>query len=69
MEFLRSLSGLTRLDHQSNTRVREKLNVEYTVDEIQSNQKNWLQDVKTMEHSLTPRMALDYKPKGKRDVG
>jgi hypothetical protein len=42
--------------------------VEHIVDEIQSCQNNWLQHVKRMEHSRTPRMAMDYKPKDKRDI-
>jgi hypothetical protein len=51
MKFLRSLLGLTRLHHQRNTTIREKLKVEHIVDEIPSYQKNWLQYVKRMEHS------------------
>ena len=69
MKFLRSLLGLTNLDHQRNTTIRETLKVEHIVDEIQSYQKNWPQHVKRMEHSRIPRMALEYKPKGKRDIG
>jgi hypothetical protein len=53
------------LDHHRNTTIREKLKVEHTVDEIQSYQNNWLQHVKRMEHSRIPRMAKEYKPKGK----
>jgi hypothetical protein len=48
---------------------REKLKAGHTVDEIQSYQKNWLQHVKRMEHSRIHRMALEYEPKGKRDIG
>jgi hypothetical protein len=69
MTFLISLLGLTRLDHQRNTTIREKLKVEHIVDDIKSYQNNWLQHVKRMEHSRIPRMALEYKPKGKRDMG
>ena len=70
MKFLRSLLGQTRVDHQRNTTIREKRKkVEHIVDEIQSYQKNWLQHVKRMEHSRIPRKALEYQPKGKRDVG
>jgi cell fate (sporulation/competence/biofilm development) regulator YmcA (YheA/YmcA/DUF963 family) len=58
--------GLTRLDHQRNTTIREKLKVEHIVDEIESYQKNWLQHVEKMEHSRIPRMALEYTPMGKR---
>ena len=40
MKFLRSLLGLTRLEHQMNTTVREKLKAEHIADETQSYQKN-----------------------------
>jgi hypothetical protein len=56
------------LYHQKNTTIREKLKVEHVVDEIHSYQKNWLQRVKRMEHTRIPSMALEYKPKGKRDI-
>jgi hypothetical protein len=51
VKFLRSLLGLTGLDHPRNTTIREKLKVEHIVDEIQSYQKNCLQHVKRMERS------------------
>ena len=69
MKFLRSPLGLTRLNNQRNTTIREKLKVEHIVDEIKSYQKNWLQHVKRMEHARIPRMTLECQPKGKRDIG
>jgi hypothetical protein len=47
----------------------KKLKAEHTVDEIQRYQKNWLQHVIRMEHASIPRMALEYKLKGKCDIG
>jgi hypothetical protein len=44
------------------------MKVEHIVNEIQSYLKNRLQHVKRTEHSLQPRMALEYQPKGKRDI-
>jgi hypothetical protein len=69
MTFLRSLLGLTRLDHQRNTTIRGELKVEHLVDEIHSYQSNWLQHIKRTEHSRIPMMALEYQPKRKRDIG
>jgi hypothetical protein len=69
MKFLRSLLGLTRLDHQRNATIWEKLKVEHTVHEIQNYQKNWLQHVKRMEQAWIPRMALAYQPQGECDIG
>ena len=68
IKFLRALLGLTRLDHQRNTIIREKLKVEHIVDDIKSYKKNWLQHVKRMEHARVHWMALEYKPKGKSDI-
>jgi hypothetical protein len=65
---LRSLLGLTRLDNQSNTTIREKLKAGHIVDEIRSYENNWLQHVKRMEHSRIPRIVPEYKPKGKRNI-
>jgi hypothetical protein len=61
--------ALTSLDNQRNTTIREKLKVEHIVDEIQNYQKNWLQHVKRKKHARIPRMALEYQPKGKCDIG
>jgi hypothetical protein len=68
MKFLRSLLGLTRFDHQRNTTVRKKLKVEHIVDETQNYEKNW-SHVKRMEHARIHRKAMEYQPKGKRDIG
>jgi hypothetical protein len=40
-----------------------KLQVENTVDEIENYQQNWLQDVKRMQNSRLPRIAVECKPK------
>jgi chemotaxis methyl-accepting protein methylase len=48
MKFLRPLLGITTLDHQRNTTVREKLKAEITVDEIQS-YHNWLQRINPLK--------------------
>ena len=68
-EIYRSFLGMTMLDHQMNTTTRKKLKVEHIVDAIQSYHKNWLQRVKRTEHTRILRMTLEYKPKGKSDIG
>jgi hypothetical protein len=69
MKFLRSLLGLTRLDHQRNTTIRKELRKEHIVDETQNYPNNRLQHVKRMENARIPRVALEYQPQGKRDIG
>jgi hypothetical protein len=53
MKFLRSLLGLTWLDHQRNTTILEKLKVEHKVDEMQVIKRigyNMLKGRNTREH-------------------
>jgi len=39
------------------------------VKEIKQYQKNWLQHVQRMDTNRLPKQALQYKPKGRRDIG
>ena len=45
------------------------LNVRDTVKEIKQYQKKWLQHVQRMDTNRLPKQALQYKPKGRRNVG
>jgi hypothetical protein len=46
MKFLRPMLGLTRLDHQRNEVIREKLKVKSIVSEIDEYRQNWKSHVK-----------------------
>jgi hypothetical protein len=61
--------GLTRLDHQRNEVIREKLKVKSIVSEIDEYSKNWKSHVERMENFRFPKAALHYKPRGQRDSG
>ena len=39
------------------------------VKEIKQYQEKWLQHVQTMDTNRLPQQALQYKPKGRRNVG
>jgi hypothetical protein len=69
MTFLRHLLGITKLGRKRNQSVREKLGVQNSVLEIKQYEREWLQHVERMHRDRLPKQALEYKPKGKRNIG
>jgi hypothetical protein len=64
MKFLKHLLRITKLDKEKNQCVRRN-----TVKEIKQYQEKWLQHVQRMDTNRIPKQALQYKPKGRRNVG
>ena len=48
---------------------RQKMGVQNIVKEIKQYQKKWLKHVQRMETNRLPKQALQYKPKGRRNIG
>jgi hypothetical protein len=69
MRFLRHLLGITRLDKEMNQCIREKTGAQNIVKEIKQYKEKWLQHVKRMDTNRIPKQALQYKPRGGRNVG
>jgi hypothetical protein len=69
MRFLRPLLGLTRLDRQRNTDIRNRLKVDNILEDIISYQKNWIDHLKQMDRNRIPKLASQYQPRGRRDIG
>ena len=69
MKFLRHLLGITKLDKEKNQCIRQKTGAQNTVKEIKQYQKNWLHHVQRMDTNRLPKQALQYKPKGRRNIG
>jgi len=69
MKFFRHLLGITKLDNEKNQCIREKLGAQNIVKEIKQYQKKWLQHVQRMDTNRIPKQALQYRPKGRRDIG
>ena len=69
MKFLRHLLGVTKLDKEKNQRIRQKTGAQNIVKEIKQNQKKWLHHVQRMDTNRLPKKALQYKPKGRRNIG
>ena len=69
MKFLRHLLGITKPDKEKNQSIREKTEAQNIVKEIKQYQKKWLQHVQRMDTNRLQKQALQYKPKGRRNVG
>ena len=69
MKFLRHLLGITKLDKEKNQCIREKTGAQNIIEEIERYQKKWLQHVQTMDTNRIPKQALQYRPKGRRNIG
>jgi len=69
MKFLRHLLGITKLDKEKNQCIRGKMGAENIVKEIKQYQEKWLQHVQRMDTNRIPKQALQYKPKGRRNIG
>ena len=69
MKFLKHLLGITELDKEKNQCIRQKTGAQNTVKEIKQYQEKWLQHVQRMDTNRLPKHALQYKPKGRRNIG
>jgi hypothetical protein len=69
VKFLRHLLGITKLDKEKNQTIRERLGVQNIVKEIKQYQQKWLQHVQRMDTNRIPKQALQYTPKGRRNIG
>jgi len=69
MKFFRHLLGITKLDKEKNHSIRQKTGAQNIVKEIKQYQKKWLQHVQRMDTNTIPKQALQYKPKGRRNIG
>jgi len=69
MKFLRHLLGITKLDKEKNQCIGEKMGAQNIVKEIKQYQEKWLQHVQRMDTKRIPKQALQYEPKGRRNIG
>jgi len=69
MKFLGHLLGITKLDKEKNQCIREKTGAQNIVKEIKQYREKWLQHVQRMDTNRLPKQALQYKPKGRRNIG
>jgi hypothetical protein len=65
---LRHLLGIAKPDKEKNHCIREKAGSQNTVNEIKQHQEKWLQHIQRMDTNRIPKQALQYKPKGQRNI-
>jgi hypothetical protein len=54
---------------EKNQCIRAKTGAQNIVKEIKQYQKQWLQHVQRMDTDIIPKQALQYRPKGRRNIG
>ena len=69
MKFLRHLLEITKLNKEKIQFIREKTGAQKIVKQIKQYQKKWLQHVQRMDTNRLPKQVLQYKPKGRRNIG
>ena len=69
MKVLRHLLGITKPDNEKNQCIGQKTGAQNTVMEIKQYQEKWLQHVQRMDTNRLPKQALQYKPKGRTNIG
>jgi len=60
---------IRKLDKEKYHCIRGKTGARNIVKEVRQCQKNWLQHVQMMDKNRIPKQALQYKPKGRRNIG
>ena len=68
MKFLRHLLVITKLDKEKDQCVREKTRTQNIVKEVKQYQGKWIQHVQRMDTNRIPKQALQYQPKGRRNI-
>ena len=63
------LLGITKLDKEKNQCTGGKTGAQNIAKEIKQHQKKWLQQVQRMDRNRIPKQALQYRPKGRRNIG
>jgi hypothetical protein len=69
MRLLRPLLRLTRLDHQRNPDISNRLKVNNIVEDTKLCHKKWLDHLEQMNRSHLLRLTFHYQPWGWWDVG
>ena len=64
-----NILGITKLDKEKNQCIRKKKGAQKIVKEIKQYQEKWLQHVQRMDTNRIPKETLEYKTKGRRNIG
>jgi len=61
--------GITKLYKEKHQCVRKKTGAQNIVKEIEKYQEKWLKHMQRMDTNRIPKQALQYKQKGRRNIG
>jgi hypothetical protein len=69
MKFLRSVAGYTLLDKKRSTDIRSVLKIFNLTDRIEKQKENWHENIVEKTTDRLPKVLLDSKPRGYRNIG
>jgi len=69
MHFLRSVKVYRRLDKTRSEVIRTEQEISGIQDVRSKHKQNWINHLKRMDNTRLPKNALNYKPRGRRDLG
>ena len=69
MRFLRSVTGYTRLDKIRSEVIEKELEISGIQDVRLKFKQNWINHLERTDNTRLPKLALNYKPRGRRDRG
>ena len=66
---MRTTTGCTWTDNETNTEIAKELNITQILDEKQDYRRNWMRHVNRMPRNRLPRAIKNYKLKNRRNQG
>jgi hypothetical protein len=68
MKFLRSVAGYTLLGQKRSTDIRSELKIFNLVERIENKKENWYEHILRMTKDRLPKVLLNCKPRGYRNI-
>jgi hypothetical protein len=69
MRFITSVKGYKRLDKIRSEVIIKELKISGIQDVRSKYKQNWINRLERMENTRLPKLALNYKPRGRRNRG
>jgi hypothetical protein len=69
MKFLRSVVRYTVLDQKRSTDIRSELKIFNLTERIEKQKENWHEHILRITTDKLPKVLLNYKPGGYRNIG
>jgi hypothetical protein len=69
MKFLRSVAGYSLLHQKGSTDICSELKIFNLTERIEKQKENWHEHILKMTTDRLPKVLLNYKPRGYRNIG